>query len=97
MLAYSWFVFITMGGTVLALLLSLLSRSLREWPWSNRVGCAFSGAALGSFGSALLVLAYAQLASGIVLYTVPLFISAVFGFGLQKAVNEERFLFFPLE
>jgi len=97
MLPYSWFALITIAGTVVALALSSLSRRLREWPWSNRIGCAFGGAALGSFGSALLVAAYPQLASGIWLYVVPVLVSAVLGLGLQKAINEERFLFFPFE
>jgi hypothetical protein len=61
------------------------------------MGCAFGGAALGSFGSALLLAGYPWLATGVWLYVVPLLISAVFGLGLQKAINEQRFLFFPFE
>jgi len=97
MLPYSWFVIITIGGTALALLLSLLSSALRKWPWSNRIGCAFGGAALGSFASALLILGYEQLGSGMLSYVVPLSISAIFGVGMQKSVHEGRVPFVPFE
>jgi hypothetical protein len=38
-----------------------------------------------------------RLADGVWLYAVPLLISAVLGFGLQKAINEERFLYLSFQ
>lgn len=90
MLSYSWFAFVALSGTAGALLLSMISKSLRQWAWSSRLGCAFSGASLGAFASGLLLLAFPDIPPAISDFALAPSIAIALGFGLQKCVNEGR-------
>ena len=82
-------------GALAALALSVLSPRLRAWPWSYRLGCSLGGAAVGTMGSAMLVLVYPSLLNGILGPALLMLVPALMGVGIQTSVREERFPFFP--